>query len=634
MGVFIYMLIFEEFVISNGCGEYEVYFNGILVYQGMIGDGGSLIEVVVNGEVGVLLMIDVCDSDCFCSIDVLGVDFCDLVLCIIEVGIVMVIEDCNDNGISVDVMDDFYVVSFIVLNVEDGCGVYIVELDGELVYIGVINDDGGIFNIFVDGNSYFIMFCDVCDVNCVVGFELVLVDLCFDFCMISVELIVGFVCLDDNSFEVSFVLSGENVGFGWFVIDMEGNVFNGFYNIELSCIYMDVVFGMEIMIIFIDVENGEECFIELIFVVFDCDELCVQFCVVYLLVCDNNGILDDLFDDIYMVIILVVGQNIGSCFIYVIGGEIFMGIYGVLFEVGLFLISGGNVMFLVEDCEDSSCGYLMLVLVLEEICFNGLEIMVECLISNYFCLIFEEDIMLYCIDLFECMFMVEVVVLEVSGVCNDGDFIFMVEFVNQFGIVLVIIEVGELLVFNNVVIGDYFLCYIVIDDCGIVGMCDCRICVVDFDELVVICVGLLNVQLGGWGLVCFYINSVDMGSYDNCVIVSIELCCYIDCDQDICEDLDEMQYSDWGLYVQFICCDVSIYVMVEMCVIDIYGNYNICWLDVLVEDKILLYCIGLVDEFVECDELLSNFDLFDIDQLLELFGILEVIDNCFVEVIE
>eukprot|EP00903_Cladosiphon_okamuranus_P000629 g627.t1 len=575
-GVSTYTLTFEEPVISNGCGEYEVYFNGTLVHQGTIGDGGSSIEVAANGEAGVLLMTDACDSDCSRSIDVPGVDPCDPALCTIEAGTVTVIEDCNDNGTSADATDDFYVVSFTAPNVEDGCGAYIVELDGELVYTGVINDDGGTLNIPADGNSHFIMFRDACDADCAAGLELAPVDPCSDPCTISAELTAGPACLDDNSFEVSFVLSGENAGLGWFATDTEGNVFNGFYNTESSRTYTDVAPGTEITITFIDVENGEECFTELTFVAPDCDEPCAQSCVAYPSVCDNNGTPDDPSDDTYTATILVVGQNTGSCFTYVIGGETFTGTYGVPFEVGPFPISGGNVTFPVEDCEDSSCGHLMLVLAPEETCSNGPEITVECPISNHFCPILEEDIMLYRTDPFECTSTVEVAAPEVSGACNDGDFTFTVELVNQFGTVLATIEAGEPLVFNNVAIGDYFLRYTVTDDCGTVGTRDCRIRVADLDEPVAICVGSLNVQLGGWGLARLYTNSVDMGSYDNCAIASIELRRHIDRDQDTCEDLDETQYSDWGPYVQFTCCDASTYVTVEMRVTDIHGNYNIC----------------------------------------------------------
>ena len=633
-GVSTYTLTFEEPVISNGCGEYEVYFNGTLVHQGTIGDGGSSIEVAANGEAGILLMTDACDSDCSRSIDVPGVDPCDPALCTIEAGTVTVIEDCNDNGTSADATDDFYVVSFTAPNVEDGCGAYIVELDGELVYTGVINDDGGTLNIPADGNSHFIMFRDACDANCAAGLELAPVDPCSDPCTISAELTAGPACLDDNSFEVSFVLSGENAGLGWFATDTEGNVFNGFYNTESSRTYTDVAPGTEITITFIDVENGEECFTELTFVAPDCDEPCAQSCVASPSVCDNNGTPDDPSDDTYTSTILVVGQNTGSCFTYVIGGETFTGTYGVPFEVGPFPISGGNVVFPVTDCDDSSCNHLMLVLAPEETCSNGPEITVECPISNHFCPILEEDIMLYRTDPFECTSTVEVAAPEVSGACNDGDFTFTVELVNQFGTVLATIEAGEPLVFNNVAIGDYFLRYTVTDDCGTVGTRDCRIRVADLDEPVAICVGSLNVQLGGWGLARLYTNSVDMGSYDNCAIASIELRRHIDRDQDTCEDLDETQYSDWGPYVQFTCCDASTYVTVEMRVTDIHGNYNICWLDVLVEDKTLPYCTGLVDELVECDELPSNFDPFDTDQLSELFGTPEVIDNCSAEAIE
>lgn len=48
------------------------------------------------------------------------------------------------------------------------------------------------------------------------------------------------------------------------------------------------------------------------------------------------------------------------------------------------------------------------------------------------------------------------------------------------GIVLYMIGVDELCIIFNVVVGDYYLCYYVMDDCGnVVELIDCCICVQD-----------------------------------------------------------------------------------------------------------------------------------------------------------
>ena len=629
-----YELSFTAPVISNGCGEYEVLYNGTLVYTGTDGDGGSTIMVAADGEDAVLTFRDACDPDCSRSVPVPGVDPCDPAVCSITAG-ELTSGDCDDNGTSDDTTDDFYEVTFTAPTVEDGCGQYVVLLDGVLVYTGDVGDNGGTITVPADGDSHFVQFRDACDANCEAGVELAPVDPCsVAECVLTAELTAGPTCLEDGSFEVEILVNGENAGVGWFATDSEGNIFNGFYGIPVTRIYEGLAPGTTVTVTIIDLGNGEECITTLSFDAPNCeDDPCALSCVATPSECDNNGTPDDPSDDTYTATILVVGQNAGDCFTYVIGGETFTGTYGVPFEVGPFPISEGNVVFPVTDCEDSECSHLMLV-VAPEPCSDGPELVVECPITNHFCPILDEDIMLYRTDPFECTSTVEVAAPEVSGACNDGNFTFTVELVNQFGVVLATIEPGEPLVFENVAIGDYFVRYTVTDDCGTIGTRDCIIRVADIDEPVAICVGSLNVQLGGWGLARLYTNSVDMGSYDNCAIASIELRRHIDRDQDTCEDLDETEYSDWGPYVEFTCCDASTFVTVEMRVTDVNGNVNVCWLDVLVEDKTLPYCVGLVDELVDCDDLPSNFDPTNAAQLSELFGTPEVIDNCAAEAVE
>ena len=314
------------------------------------------------------------------------------------------------------------------------------------------------------------------------------------------------------------------------------------------------------------------------------------------------------------------------------GGQTFTGTYGVPFTVGPFLISQGNVIFEITDCDNTDCSHLMLVLAPEP-CSAG-QMTVECPVANHFCPILGEDIMLYRTDPFECTATVAVAAPEVNGACNDGDFTFTVALVNMFGTVLETIPAGGELVFENVTQADYFLRYVVTDECGNTATRDCTIRIADIDEPVAICNGALNVQLGGWGLARLYTQSVNAGSYDNCAIASIELRRAIDRDQDTCEDLDETAYSAWGPYVEFTCCDASTYVTVEMRVTDVNGNFNTCWLDVLVEDKTLPYCTGLLNETVDCGALPNNFNPASIADLSAQFGDPEVFDNCSAEAIE
>ena len=136
--------------------------------------------------------------------------------------------------------------------------------------------------------------------------------------------------------------------------------------------------------------------------------------------------------------------------------------------------------------------------------------------------------------------------------------------------------------------------------------------VADLQEPVAVCFGDLNVSVGGLGLARLYIPQVNNGSYDNCGIASIQLRRTYTLDPDTCDPLDEPYTSDWGSYVEFNCCDVGSVVMVEMLVIDESGLENRCWTSVLVEDKTLPYCYGLLDVTIDCADLPEDFDPADI----------------------
>ncbi|MEL6656096.1 MAG: SdrD B-like domain-containing protein [Bacteroidota bacterium] len=632
----LYVLTFGEPTIENGCGEYEVLFNGVLVYSGTEGDGGSSIMVVADNQTATLTFRDACSDDCARSVILPAVEPCPPVVCEIDPGEVTTLEECNDNGTPNNADDDFYVVNFTEPTIQDGCadGTYEVLLDGTLVYTGTLGDGGSVLVVPADGNSHFVEFRDACNENCAEGVELEPVDPCSFPCVLDAELTAGPTCTDDGAFTVSFIVTGENSSIGWFATDTEGNVFNGFYNDEVTRTYTGLAAGTSVTITFIDLENGEECITTLSFDAPDCTpDPCVLTVVATPSECDDNGTTDDESDDTYTATVTVVGENAGSCFTYVIDGETFSGTYGEPFEVGPFLISGGNTIFTVTDCDDPDCNEQVLIMAPEP-CSDGPELTVECPISNHFCPIIGEDIMLYRTDPFECTSDVVIGEPEVSGACNDGNFTFTVELIDETGAVLGTIAPGEPLLFEDVDLGDYTVRYTVTDDCGNTVTRDCIIRVADLDNPVAICVGSLNVQLGGWGLARLYPNSVDQGSYDNCAIESIELRRHIDRDQETCEDLDNTEFSEWGPYVEFTCCDASTFVTVEMRVTDVNGNINICWLDVLVEDKTLPFCVGLVDELVNCDELPENFDPNDTDQLTELFGTPEVVDNCSAEAVE
>ncbi|MEZ4984487.1 MAG: T9SS type A sorting domain-containing protein [Saprospiraceae bacterium] len=413
-----------------------------------------------------------------------------------------------------------------------------------------------------------------------------------------------------------------------------GGVFTGFYDVTSVLTFSNVESGTPIVITFHDLDDTG-CTYTLTVNAPDCDEdpECVSSCTALPTVCDDNGTPFDGSDDTYTTQVMVVGQNTGSCFTYTINGQSFTQAYGAWFTVGPFPISGGNVIFEVVDCDNTDCSHNMLIVAPAEPCSNG-TLAVGCPVSNHFCPIIEQDIMLYQTDPFDCSATVVVTTPDVTGACGDGSYTVSVDLVNMFGNVIATIDAGQPMVFNGVVPGDYFIRYRVTDTCGNTVTQDCRIRVADIGEPVAVCNGLLNVQLGGWGLARLYTTSINNGSYDNCGIASIEVRRIYNRDPQTCDELANPTYSNWGPYVEFNCCDAGTYVTVEMRVTDIYGNYNVCWSEVLVEDKTLPYCVGLVDQTVECNELPGDFDPTNLSQLATYFGTPDVFDNCSAEAVE
>lgn len=99
-------------------------------------------------------------------------------------------------------------------------------------------------------------------------------------------------------------------------------------------------------------------------------------------------------------------------------------------------------------------------------------LVVSCLISDYYCLVVEEDIMLFFMDLFDCIVMIEVLMLEVIDVCFDEWIVFIevvsVDMSNDM-VIYIIIDMfleDDLCLIIGLEIGEYKFCYIVIDDCG------------------------------------------------------------------------------------------------------------------------------------------------------------------------
>lgn len=255
---------------------------------------------------------------------------------------------------------------------------------------------------------------------------------------------------------------------------------------------------------------------------------------------------------------------------------------------------------------------------------------IECPVSNHYCPILEENIMLFGTDPFEVTADVEIPLPEVSGTCVSGWF-GQIEVLRMEGDTLISVYTilpGENRVVEDLAIGDYTIRYTVMDDCNTYGQLDCIIRVADLQEPFAICQGNLNFSIGNYGVRRIYTTQINNNSYDNAAIESIQIRRKYSLDPETCDELSAETYSDWGPWVEVTCCDVGRYVTVELQIIDIYGNTNMCWTEVLIEDKTAPTCYDIEDVNVNCAALPLDFDPTNMDQLFDLFGTVEVYDNC------
>lgn len=89
--------------------------------------------------------------------------------------------------------------------------------------------------------------------------------------------------------------------------------------------------------------------------------------------------------------------------------------------------------------------------------------------------------------------------------------------------VYVIIQFNVSWIVINVLVGDYFFCFIVCDDCGNINSIECFFWVLDFVILMVVCDDFIYIILGGDGIGILGVFFVDEGSFDNCGLVILQV---------------------------------------------------------------------------------------------------------------
>lgn len=192
---------------------------------------------------------------------------------------------------------------------------------------------------------------------------------------------------------------------------------------------------------------------------------------------------------------------------------------------------------------------------------------------------------------------------------------------------------GQFLV-TDVPIGCHFVRYTVRDACGNTTSLDCIVCVADEIAPTASCDDRINLTLDDTGYGQIIALEMDEGTSDNCGMERIQIRRIFSNDPEICEEISEPFYSEWGEKVAFSCCDAGLEVTVELLATDIYGNQSTCWGTVLVEDKFRPTCSSPQDVTTDCNALPVRADLMNTAILNDLFGHPVVMGNCSADIIE
>ncbi|OAV44276.1 hypothetical protein A3850_007110 [Lewinella sp. 4G2] len=245
-----------------------------------------------------------------------------------------------------------------------------------------------------------------------------------------------------------------------------------------------------------------------------------------------------------------------------------------------------------------------------------------CPISNHYCPIVDEDIMVWPMDEHACTATIELPEVELNGLCDTMGWTFTTE-------VLRITETGDSILFLTLIdgddrtitdlpAGDYLLYFTGEHPTETIEGRYCRFRVADLENPIAVCRGNLTVSIAGNGQVWISTQMIDLGSYDNCALGEIGI-------RRVDGDSVLLPYTPT---LTFNCEDAGEFTTVAMQVTDAVGNENFCTTIVEVVDQTDPYCTGLDDVTISCADLPDGFDATDTLQLANLFGVPDVIDNC------
>ncbi|WP_026231902.1 T9SS type A sorting domain-containing protein [Neolewinella persica] len=260
---------------------------------------------------------------------------------------------------------------------------------------------------------------------------------------------------------------------------------------------------------------------------------------------------------------------------------------------------------------------------------NGLPFF-TCPVTNHYCPIVEEDIMLWATGFEDCLADIEVPQPELANICDSANWVFTTEVLrlelNGDTTLYRSLELGDSRLVEDVPPGDYFLHFIGSHPQEVIEDRYCRIRVADLSEPVTVCKTTVNLSLPGSGQITVPVSIVNQGSYDNCGIDTLQIRRW---------RADSTGWSDWNdVALMFDCEDVGTIIEVQVEAIDAAGNRNFCTSYITIKDNTEPYCTGLESVYLSCDDLPGYFNAYDTTQLRMMWGMPEVIDNCSARAVE
>lgn len=178
---------------------------------------------------------------------------------------------------------------------------------------------------------------------------------------------------------------------------------------------------------------------------------------------------------------------------------------------------------------------------------------------------------------------------------------------------------------SGIPVGNYFFRYTVTDGCGNSTTRYFPFSVEDNVAPTAVCDQNTVVSIGGQDYGRVYAEDIDNGSWDNCGVANLAVRRNgYNNETGSCGN----DFSNFGPYVDFFCCDAGEPVMVELRVVDVYGNINTCMVQVVPGEQAAPECIAPNDVAIDCTDLPLGFDAENTTTLQQLFGNATANDNC------